>query len=138
MSHLPELAELHPDLHTRGFWERCACRQLAFQRCTACGRFRHPPRPGCPHCAAPALAWEQVRGDGRIHSFTVAHHAAFAALRAHVPYTIVTVEFDDAPGVRLISNLLYAAPDDLHIGRALALVWDEPRPGVVLPRFRPA
>jgi hypothetical protein len=29
-------------------------------------------------------------------------------------------------------------PEDLRIGMEVALAWDEPAPGVVLPRFRPA
>jgi hypothetical protein len=38
--------------------------------------------------------------------------------------------------VRLVSNVLDAPPGGLAIGQAVALAWDEPRPGVVLPRFR--
>ena len=51
---------------------------------------------------------------------------------------MVVVEFDDAPGARLISNVLDVEPDAVRVGLELELVWDEPKPGVVLPRFRPA
>jgi uncharacterized OB-fold protein len=134
---LADLAELHPGVHTEAFWAACAQRALAFQRCTACGRFQHPPLPGCRHCGSRALAWSRVAGRGRIFSVTIVHHPAFPALRDAVPYNVVTVEFDDAPGVRLVSNVL-DAPDGLAIGQAVDLAWDEPRPGVVLPRFRVA
>jgi uncharacterized OB-fold protein len=133
---LAELAELHPGVHTQAFWAACTRRELAFQRCTACGRFQHPPLPGCRHCSSRTLAWSRVAGRGRIFSVTIVHHPALPALKDAVPYNVVTVEFDDAPEVRVVSNVLDAAPETLAIGQRLDLVWDEPRPGVVLPRFR--
>jgi hypothetical protein len=136
--YLPELAAIRPDVHTEEFWAGCARRELRFQRCTSCGRLRHPPRPGCPHCGAPNADWQAVAGRGRIFSYTVVHHPAFPSLAERVPYNVVTVEFDDAPGVRLVSNVLEVGRDALRIDMAVDLVWDEPAPGVVLPRFRPA
>ena len=135
---LPELAELHPDVHTRAFWEHCARRELRLQRCTACGRFQHPPLPGCRHCAATALEWAPVDGRGTVFSYTIVHHPVLPALRDAVPYNVVTVVLDDAPEARLVSNVLDAAPDAIRVGLRVALAWDEPKPGVVLPRFRRA
>jgi uncharacterized OB-fold protein len=65
-------------------------------------------------------------------------HPALPEIAGDVPYNVVVVEFDDAPGARLISNVLDTPPEDVHVGMELDLVWDEPRPGVVLPRFRAA
>ena len=137
MSLLPELAEIHPDADSAPFWEACRRRELRFQRCAGCGRFRHPPLAGCPHCGSAAVEWVRVHGRGRIFSYTIAHHPVVPALAERVPYNVVVIEFDDAPGVRLVSNLLDAAPGDLRIGRDVELVWAEAAPGVVLPRFRP-
>jgi hypothetical protein len=138
MSYLPDLASLGPDVHTREFWAWCARRELRFQRCDGCGRFRQPPRPGCPHCASPASTWVRVAGRGRLFTYTIVHHAALPSLASRVPYNVSTVELDDAPGVRLITNVLDIAPADLSIGMPLELVWDEEPSGVVLPRFRRA
>jgi uncharacterized OB-fold protein len=138
MAYLAELAALHPDVHTREFWTYCARRELRFQRCGACGRFRQPPRPGCPHCGATATEWVAVTGRGRIFSYTIVHHAALPALAPDIPYNVVTVELAGAPDVRLVSNVIDVRPEDLRIGMEVALAWDEPAPGVVLPRFRPA
>jgi len=135
---LSELASLHPDVHTQEFWEWCARRELRIQRCGGCARFRHPPRPGCPHCGATDVEWIRSAGRGRIFTFTIAHHAAFPALAAEVPYNVADVTLDDVPGVRLVTNVLDVAPDALAIDMPVVLVWDEPRPSVVLPRFRPA
>ena len=71
-------------------------------------------------------------------SYTIVHHAAVPPLAAEVPYNIVVVELDDAPGARLISNVLDVDPADVAVGMRVAVAWDEARPDVVLPRFRRA
>jgi uncharacterized OB-fold protein len=79
-----------------------------------------------------------VAGRGCVFSYTIVHHPAVPVLRDAVPYNVVVVELDEAPGARLVSNLLDVRPEDVRVGMAVELAWDEPAPGVVLPRFRPA
>jgi uncharacterized OB-fold protein len=136
MAMLEELATLNPDLNTREFWEACAKRELRFQRCKSCGAYRFPPLSGCRHCGSAEARWVTVSGRGSVFSYTVVHHAAIPQIEAEVPYGVVVVEFDDAPGARLISNVVDLDPAELRVGMPLELVWEEPRPGVVLPRFR--
>jgi len=133
---LPDLETIHPDLHTAPFWEACKRRELRLQRCHACGRFRQPPLPGCPHCGSTEVEWRRSNGRGRVFSYTIVHHAAIPSLKRCVPYNVIVVELDDAPGARLISNLLDARPDEIEVGMPVELAWDEVGPGVVLPRFR--
>ena len=137
MAMLSELAKIGPNAITRPFWEACARRELRLQRCAACGRFRNPPLPGCPRCGAAASEWPLLSGRGRVFSFTIVHHPAIPTLGADVPYNVVVVELEGAPGARLISNLLDVSPSDVRIGLEVEIVWDEVRPDLVLPRFRP-
>jgi hypothetical protein len=135
---LEELATIHPDLHTREFWDSCARRELRFQQCLDCKAFRFPPLTGCRHCGSTRAAWQRVAGRARVFSHTTVVHPVIPAIAGDVPYAVVVVEFDDAPGVRLISNVLGTPAERIRIGMELDLVWDEPRPGVILPRFRAA
>ena len=66
------------------------------------------------------------------------HHAAVPPLAGEIPYNIVVVELDDAPGARLISNVLDVDPSDVSVGMRVEVAWDEAGPDVVLPRFRRA
>ncbi len=134
----PALSAIHPSPETAPFWEACRQRQLKLQRCTACGRFRHPPLPGCPHCGATTADWVQSSGRGRVFSYTIVHHASLPALRDLVPYNVVVIALDDAPGARLISNLVGIANEAIAVGMAVELRWDELEPDLVLPRFRAA
>lgn len=117
------------------FWDWCRKRELRFQRCGACGRYRHPPVPFCPHCQSGAVEWLSASGDVRLFSYTVVHHAVSEKLRAYVPYNIAIVEFLDL-GVRLVSNVIDLPADRLRIGMKLCLVWQESDDGTLLPLFK--
>lgn len=130
------LADVSPDAATRPFWDACRRRELCLQRCCDCNAFRQPPSAGCPHCGSARSDWPLLSGLGTVFSYTIVHHAAVPPLAAEVPYNVVVVALDDAPGARLISNLLDVAPADVAVGMRVQVAWDEVKPDVVLPRFR--
>ncbi len=119
------------------FWDACRRHELAIQRCTACAAFRHPPEPCCPRCRSFAFAWQAVSGRGHIFSFATVHRAFLPALEQHVPYTVIVVTLDDAPGVRIVSNLVDATPEHARIDLEVEVVWDDVAADLALPRFRP-
>ena len=41
------------------YWAAARQRELRFQRCVDCRRWRHPPGPLCPACGSARSAWEQ-------------------------------------------------------------------------------
>jgi uncharacterized OB-fold protein len=122
---------------SQGFWDACRRHELVVQRCRGCRTFRHPPEPCCPRCRSFDVEWVPVSGRGHVFSYAVVHRAYLPALETYVPYTVITVTLDDAPGVRLISNLVEAPPDEARVGLPVEVVWDDVRPDVAVPRFRP-
>ena len=120
----PDLASLDipMDSWSRPFWDAAAERRLAMPRCGACGAFRWPAGPFCPHCRSQAVEWV-APGQGRIYSFTVLPvrvEAEDAPLQVRIP---VLVEFDEAPGVRLVSALVDAPPGQVAIGASVEVDW---------------
>ena len=135
MSYLP------PDLlvpaitdDTRPFWESCARGVLSIQRCAGCGTFRHPPSPVCFRCRSFTHAWVAVSGRGTVFTFVVVARAFVPGLP--VPHNVVVVSLDDAPGVRLVSNVVDVAPAALRIGLPVQVVFEDAGGGVTVPRFR--
>jgi uncharacterized OB-fold protein len=122
---------------TLPFWQAAAEHRLVVQTCAACGRVRHPPGPTCPSCRSFEHRWTEVSGRGRVYTYTIVHQAFVPALAAFVPYVVAAVELDDAPEVRLITNLVEIDPALVTVGLPMELVWDDVRPGLALPRFRP-
>ena len=123
---------------TAGWWEAAARHRLVVQRCERCGRTRHPPGPVCPSCRSTSAAWAEVPGTGTVYTYTVVRQAFIPALADRLPYTVIAVELDDAGGARMVSNLVDAAPDDVEVGMAVEVVWEDMGPELALPRFRPA
>jgi hypothetical protein len=100
------------------------------QRCDDCRAWQHPPDEICPACQGARLSFAPAGESGRIESFIVVHRAVHPALEDHVPYAVVLVSLDAAPGVHALGNVLGAAPDQLAIGARVRAVF-EPVPGEV-------
>ena len=121
------------DADTRGFFEAAARRELAVNACASCGTVLHLPRPYCHHCGSFDTEWRPVRGRARLVSWTTVHQAFHPAF--DVPYTVVLVELDDAPGVRLAGHL--PGEPDLVDGMAMEVRFEAVDGDVVLPQWVP-
>lgn len=93
---------VHPEFLP--FFEEASVGRLSFPRCADCGRFHWYPMKLCPHCRSRALSWQPVEPTGRLYSWTRVDFAFDRSL--DVPYFVGLLEFDGAPGVRLITNLI--------------------------------
>ncbi|WP_182357273.1 Zn-ribbon domain-containing OB-fold protein [Tomitella gaofuii] len=125
---LPEPSPL-----TAGFWEAAADGRLVLQRCDACGRHRHYPQHRCPHCREAAWRWAAANGRGRIHSFTVTHHAFHPAWTGRTPYVVATVQLDE--GVRVVTDM-DEDPAIVRIDAPVEVFFEDTGGGRALPRFR--
>jgi uncharacterized OB-fold protein len=119
------------------FWEACSRRELRIQCCADCGTFRHPPVPVCAQCRSMRRDWVAVPGTGTVFSYTIAAHPTHASLRGRAPYNIAVVLLDGAGDVRLVTNIMDIANEDIAIGIRVRLQWDELADGQCLPRFVP-
>lgn len=96
------------------YWE--AARQGVFrmQKCGSCGKPRHYPRLVCDACHSLEHEWFEVSGRGRIHSWTVAHHAFHPAFAGEVPYVLATVDLEEGP--RALGRVEDLPAEALRIG----------------------
>ena len=134
--YLPVELAPQPAMDERAFWAHCKERRLMFQRCAACDTHRHPPTPLCPVCQSDAIDWTEAPERARVYSYTIVHHPPHPDLRARVPYNVVVLTFDALEGVRLISNVVDVAPDEVAVGMEVELQWEGPAGGYWLPRFK--
>lgn len=117
------------------FWDFCAKEELRFQRCVACGTWRHLPRLRCAKCGSPEFSWERSTGRGRVYSWTVTHQAPIRVFAAKAPYAVLVVELDE--GVRMIAGLVDASPSELRLDLPVEVVFERITPEAALPQFRP-
>jgi uncharacterized OB-fold protein len=122
----------------RFFWTSGADGRLRFLRCQDCGYFIHPPVPICPRCHSKRLEPEAVSGRATVVTYSINHQPWMPG--PELPYVVAIVEIEEVPEVRLTTNIVNCAPDDVQSGLPVQVVFerhaDEPD-DVYLPLFEP-
>ena len=116
------------------FWEAARDGRLVAQRCTSCGRLRHPPRPMCPHCRSLDHELVELGGRGVVYSYALLHHPRHPLF----DYPVVAALVDLDEGVRLVTNLVDIEPGAVRIGLPVTVTFAPTADGMAVPVFRPA
>lgn len=119
---------------TGEFYAFLALGELRFQRCGACGVWRHPPRARCRSCGSAEVRWEPSSGRGRVFSWSTVHQAIHPAF-TDVPYSVVVVEMDE--GVRMVGGLGRLDPAALALDLAVVATFEPVSDELTLVRFVP-
>ncbi|MFE3683446.1 bifunctional MaoC family dehydratase N-terminal/OB-fold nucleic acid binding domain-containing protein [Streptomyces sp. NPDC059095] len=115
-----------------GFWAGVAEHRLLVQRCGDCAEPRFPWLPGCHACGSARWDTFEASGRGTVYSYVVMHHPPFPAFDP--PYAVGLIEL--AEGVRIVSNVVGVAPDEVRIGMAVHLEFLRVDAELELPVFR--
>jgi len=132
----PRRMEPVPTSVTQPFWDGTREHQLLLQWCTACEKPIFYPRESCPGCFGDTLEWRPASGRGEIYAVTVEHRPQITSLQAEEPFAVVLVELEE--GVRMMSNVIDCAPDDVTVGMKVTVAWEPLSDGRNLPQFTPA
>ena len=124
-----------PDPESIEYWEGCKRHELLIQKCSGCGELRHYPRLSCSHCTSEDYEWLPSSGKGVLYSWIIVHPPTLPAFKEKVPYPVILVELEE--GIRMVSNIVDCAIEDLRIDMPLEVTFDEVLEGVMLPKFRP-
>ena len=106
------------------FWDAAAQGRLVFPRCTSCGAFNWYPQPNCAACGGAESDWVEVAPEGRLFSWTIVRRALHPPFKPLAPYAPVLIEFDQAPGVRLVTRWI-GDQEALAIGRKAAIIFGD-------------
>jgi uncharacterized OB-fold protein len=133
------MTALAADEASRPFFAAASEGVLLIRRCRACEAFMSPTgglgtplRPRCAICFSPELEWAPAGGRGTLYSFAIQHQVYDAAF--DVPYNLAVVELDE--GVRLTTNVVGCANDELWIGMPLEVTFERVSDEVAIPKFR--
>ena len=78
-------------------------------KCQSCGAITVPPKMVCRQCTGSELEIIELKGNGKIRTFTTVNVAA-EGREEEVPYTIVMVELEEGPWI--MGNLEGVSPED--------------------------
>jgi uncharacterized OB-fold protein len=130
-----------PDPVTQFYWDSAKEGRLTIQGFEGTDILQHPPSPvpevpgGAEGTAATPIAVE-VSGHGTLFAFTILHQPFHPGFVDAVPMIIGLTELDDASGVRILTNIVEADPDELRCGLPMEVVFEQ-RDEFALPQFRP-
>jgi uncharacterized OB-fold protein len=89
----------------------------------------------CGSCQSLQWEWGSTRGKGKIYCWTTVHQPLDPAFADSVPYAAVIVELDEGP--RLATWVTGISPEQLEVGMAVEVWFDEITENVTLPKFKP-
>jgi uncharacterized protein len=117
---------------TAFFWQSGADGGLRFLRCALCAFYIHPPTSYCPSCGGRNAEPQLVSGRGTLYSFTVNHQPwdGFGDV-----YVIGVVDIEEQVGLRVVTNIVGTAPEDVYIGMPVEVIFEDHDP-VYLPLFQ--
>jgi hypothetical protein len=118
------------------YWDATREKRLVVQWCDDCDSPVWFPRAVCPVCVGTHLSWRAAAGTGTVHAITVENRPQNPRLAERAPYVIALVDLDE--GVRLLTNVVNCAADDVAIGQRVRVTWEELSDGRHLPLFEPA
>ena len=130
-----EFVRIAMDKTTEPFWQAAKERRLSVPQCGQCKAFQMPPRPFCHSCQSVNTRWVDLSGEATVYSFAVVH--GFPGL-PDLTLAPAVLDLPDAPGARLIANIVDVDPADVTIGMSVSVDFSPIADGWLLPIFRPA
>ena len=127
----------HPDRDSQPWWDALARHELRFQRCTACGTWRWPPRAICGRCGSLEWSFVAASGTGTIASWIVNRHGFGGAFP--LPSTAILVRLAEQDDLLLPGGWAGAADgSDLAMGMEVRVGFDDVDDEVAILRWEAA
>lgn len=112
------------EFNVNGFYQNLGNGELKAVRCKSCQRFVMPPSPVCNKCFSRQLEWTNLKGSGRIVSFSEVH-VSNDMFKAETPYVVAVVEMDE--GVRMTGIVRNVSRLDVDSGTRVYIRIDKER-----------
>jgi len=104
-----------------GFYKFVSERKLMAAKCAKCGNMFLPPRPLCTKCFSTNFNWVELKGKGKLLSYTVIHVSPIQ-FQSMAPYTVGIVELEDGP--YLPGMIRGVEPEKIRVGMDLIVDFD--------------
>jgi len=130
----PKIEKPYPALSMDNefFWTGGEKGELRFKQCNACQHYIHPPTPYCKECLSDDISIKIVSGKAKIATFSINYQQWHPAFKP--PYVTAMVEIDEAPYVRLTTQIVNCEPTDVRVGQSVRVIFEQAGPAW-LPHF---
>ena len=126
-----------PDDLNKPFFDAANEGRLVVQCCTACDRLCFPPRPACDLCGSgDNMTWREVSGRGTIYNYGVVYDCPVASLKENLPFNLAAVQLEEDPGILMFSHLPGTPADEVPVGAAVQVIFEETANGQKVPEWQ--
>ena len=126
-----------PDELSQPFWDAVNEKRLVLQHCGGCDLLQYPPKRSCSQCgSAEKLVWKEVEGKGHISSYILIEDGRLDRRMPDQPYNLAVVTLDEDPTINFYSNLPGVPVDQVPLGAAVEVVFEECGPGQLIHEWR--
>ncbi len=107
------------------FYMFCTERKIMGVKCRRCGAIICPPRTLCPKCLANELDWTELKGRGKLLTYTIIQFPP-TQFQGLAPYAVGIVKLEQGPQLSgMIKNVKL---EDLRIGMDIQVDFDTTLP----------
>ncbi len=124
-----------PTPETEPYWQGCKEHKLLIQSCSDCGHVQFYPRCVCTKCVSKNLDWIEASGQATVISYTVMHRSVSKAYCVDGPQVLALVRLEEGP--QMMSHVIDCNEDDLSMGMAVDVTFEDWGDEVSMPVFRP-
>jgi len=117
------MTETQPAFGIESFYKFVGEGKLMAAKCNKCGMVMLPPRPVCTNCYSKDLSWIELKGNGKLLTYTVIQVAP-KQFEALAPYPVGIVKLDEGP--QLLGMIRNIEHDKLKIGMELTIDFEKP------------
>ncbi len=119
------MAEAQLPFTIESFYKFISEKKLMAAKCRKCGNLLVPPRPMCTNCYSKDLEWTQLKGEGKLLTYTVIHVSP-KQFEGMIPYAVGIVELAEGP--KLPGMIHDISPDKIKVSMKLRVDFDTALP----------
>ncbi len=119
----------------RPFWEGVKQRRFLLPRCTQCGHTWFPPYQNCQRCLSFDREWKEASGRGHVFGFIEMQQPYIPSFKDELPYNVALIELEEGP--KMYSNIVGIPNDQIRVGMAVEVVFEDANEEFAIPKFRP-
>jgi uncharacterized protein len=107
--------------------------KLMAGKCIKCGKIHLPPRPICDNCYGIEFAWTEIKGKGKLLTYTVIHVAP-PQFQALAPYAVGIVQLES--GLKLPGMVSGIPHERITVGMELVIDFKACSAGQTWPQWQ--
>lgn len=120
------------------YWNKAKEGELWLRNCNSCGNPYFYPRDISPCCFSKDTSWIKASGKASLFTYAIVHRAPHPGFAQDAPFVVAIVELEEGPQMPTSIVIDDPTPENLQIGMALEVIFEDISEKIALPKFKPA